>query len=399
MQTAPQPTAAELATTSPPTLLMIPGPTPVSADVLAAGARPVLGHGDPLFRALVAENLALLREMFGAPASQPLIVGGSGTLAMEIALVNLIEPGDRVLILETGVFGRRFDEIARRNGATTRIEAAPLGQPIEPEQVRRALAEFKPKVMTITHVDTSTGVKVDVPTLTRLAREHGALVVVDGVCSIGGEEFRGDEWGVDVALTASQKALGAPPGLAIVTVGPRARAVREARTAPFTGYFTDWQNWLLVMESYEGTTPAYFGTPAVTLLAGLNVALHAADREGLPARFARHARNSRAFKAGVEALGLESVAAPGARANTLTVARLPVGSADALIDAVTAEGVTIARPIHPELRGKAFRVGHMGAAGVPEILVTLAAIERGLHRIGYPVQLGAGLAAAQRQLV
>src|SRR5579884_562857 len=128
---------------------MIPGPTQISTEVLAAGARPVLSHSDPLFRATVGEILARLRELFDAPSAQPIVVGGSGTLAMEIALVNLIEPGDRVLILETGVFGRRFDEIARRNGAQVRIEAAPLGQPINLEQVRRALQEFRPKVLTI----------------------------------------------------------------------------------------------------------------------------------------------------------------------------------------------------------------------------------------------------------
>lgn len=400
MQVAPKSTAAEVAAATPSTLLMIPGPTQITPEVLAAGARPVLAHGDPIFRAMVGESLALLRQIFDAPSAQPLVVGGSGTLAMEIALANLVEPGDRVLILETGVFGRRFDEIAKRNGAEVRIEAAPVGQPIDPEQVRRALAEFKPKVLTITHVDTSTGVRVDVPTLARLAQEHGALVVVDGVCSIGGEEFHQDAWGVDVALTASQKALGAPPGLAIVTVGPRAREVREGRQAPFPGYFTDWKHWLPVMQSYEETgAPAYFGTPAITVLASLNVALNAALREGLPARFARHERLSRAFKAGVEALGLQSVAEPGAEASTLTVARFPSGVGDQLVDAIQAEGVTIARAIHPELRGKAFRVGHMGAAGPAEILVTLAAIERGLHRVGYPVTLGSGLGAAQQELV
>jgi alanine-glyoxylate transaminase / serine-glyoxylate transaminase / serine-pyruvate transaminase len=397
VQVAPKPTTSTAVDRQ--TLLMIPGPTPISSEVLAAGARPVLAHGDPIFRGTVARSLARLREVFDAPSAQPLVAGGSGTLAMEIALVNLIEPGDRVLILETGVFGRRFQEIATRNGAEARIEAAPLGQAIDLEQVRRALAAFKPKVMTITHVDTSTGVRVDVPALSRLAREHGALVVVDGVCSIGGEEFHQDAWGVDVALTASQKALGAPPGLAIVTVGPQARAVREARRTALPGFFTDWLNWLPVMESYEGGAPGYFGTPAITVLASLDQALSEVAEEGLAARFARHARVGRAFKAGVAALGLESVAAPAASANTLTVARYPRGVGDDLVDAVRDEGVTIARAIHPELRGKAFRVGHMGASGVPEILVTLAAIERALCRLGQPVTLGAGLGAAQKALV
>ena len=192
---------------------------------------------------------------------------------MEIGLANLIEPGDRVLILESGVFAGRFKTIAERNGAEVRIETAPLGDVLDLDRVRQALEAFRPKVVTITHVDTSTGVRLDVEPLARLAREHDALVVVDGVCSIGGEEFHGDDWGVDLAFTASQKAIGAPPGLALLTVGPRARAARENRRALFPGYFTDIANWLPVMEGYEAGTPGYFGTPAVTLLTMLHTAL------------------------------------------------------------------------------------------------------------------------------
>ena len=235
--------------------------------------------------------------------------------------------------------------------------------------------------------------------LSRLARERDALVVVDGVCSIGGEEFHGDAWGVDVALTASQKAIGAPPGLAIVTVGERARAARENRRTPFPGYFTDFKNWLPVMESYEGGAPGYFGTPAVTLLAMLHTALEELAGEPMPARVARHAWIAGAFKAGVAALGLENVAVPDANANTLTVVRNPDGVGDELVDAVRAEGVTIARAIHPELRGRSFRVGHMGVCGPAEILTTLGAIERALHRLGESVDFGASLAAAQQALV
>jgi alanine-glyoxylate transaminase/serine-glyoxylate transaminase/serine-pyruvate transaminase len=370
----------------------------VSPDVLAAGARPVLGHSDPQFITLAAQNLGRLRDLFGMPSAQPVVVAGSGTLAMEIGLVNFIEPGDRVLILETGVFARRFQALAERNGAESRIEAAPLGQFIEPDQVRRALQEYRPKVLTITHVDTSTGVRVDLPTLARLGREHDALVVVDGVCSLGGEEFQGDAWNVDVALTASQKALGGPPGLAILAIGPRARKVREARRSVFPGFFTDVLNWLPVMESYEGGRPAYFGTPPMTLIAMLGAALDEVFAESLAGRMQRHERLARAFKDGIAALELEDVAAVTASANTLTAARVAGGYADALVDAVHVEGVTISRAIHPDLRGKAFRVGHMGACGPAEILTTLGAIERGMHRIGLEVDLGASLAAAQRAL-
>lgn len=377
------------------TLLMIPGPTAIAPEVLAAGARTVLSHNDPLIRNYVAESLARLRSLFDAPASQPIITAGSGTLAMDIALANLIEPGDRVMVLESGVFGGRFRTIADRNGAEIRVASAPIGQPIDPDQVRSTLESFRPKVMTITHVDTSTGVRLEVEPLARLARERDVLVVVDGVCSIGGEVFHGDAWGVDVAFTASQKAIGAPPGLAIITVNERARAARQNRRTEFPGYFTDIANWLPVMEGYEGGAPAYFGTPAVTLLAMLHTALEELAAEPMPARVARHAWIASAFKAGVAALGLENVATPQANANTLTVVRNPAGVGDELVDAVRLEGVTVAKAIHPELRGTSFRVGHMGVCGPAEILTTLAAIERAMHRLGEPVQLGASLAAAQ----
>jgi alanine-glyoxylate transaminase/serine-glyoxylate transaminase/serine-pyruvate transaminase len=380
------------------TLLMIPGPTAIAPEVLAAGARPVLSHSDPIIRNYVAESLARLRSLFDAPSAQPIITAGSGTLSMDIGLANLIEPGDRVLLLESGVFAGRFHTIAVRNGAEVRVEAAPLGHSIDLDQVSRALDTFRPKIMTITHVDTSTGVRLDIEPLARMARERGVLVVVDGVCSIGGEEFHGDAWGVDVGFTASQKAIGAPPGLAIICVGPRARAARENRRTEFPGYFTDFKNWLPVMESYEGGAPGYFGTPAVTLLTMLHTALEQLAVEPMSVRVARHAWIASAFKAGVAALGLKNVAAPESNANTLTVVRNPEGVGDELVDAVRLEGVTIARAIHPELRGRSFRVGHMGVCGPSEILTTLAAIERGMHRVGAPVEFGAGLAAAQRVL-
>jgi alanine-glyoxylate transaminase / serine-glyoxylate transaminase / serine-pyruvate transaminase len=377
------------------TLLMIPGPTAIAPEVLAAGARPVLSHNDPLMRAFVTESLERLRGLFDAPTSQPIICAGSGTLAMEIGLANLVEPGDRVLILESGVFAGRFRTIADRNGADVRVESAPLGHALDLDQVERAIESFRPKVVTITHVDTSTGVRLDVEPLARLARERDALVLVDGVCSIGAEEFHGDAWGVDVGFTASQKAIGAPPGLAMITVGPRARAARENRRTEFPGYFTDFKNWLPVMEGYEAGTPGYFGTPAVTLLSMLHTALDEIVADPMTVRVPRHTWIAAAFKAGVAALGLENVAAADSNANTLTVVRNPDGVGDELVDAVRVEGVTLAKAIHPELRGRSFRVGHMGVCGPAEILTTLGAIERALHRLGQQVQFGVSLAAAQ----
>ncbi|MBI2940581.1 MAG: aminotransferase class V-fold PLP-dependent enzyme [Chloroflexi bacterium] len=382
------------------TLLMIPGPVELTTDVLVAQAKPPLSHVGPDFREVAAAMLARVRELFDAPGAQPVVVAGSGTLAMEIALANLLEPGEPILILETGYFAARFGEIAARLGAEVRIERAPVGHTLDPDRIREVVHRLRPKVVTITHVDTSTGVRVDVPLFAEIAHEVEALVVVDGVCSIGGEEYHGDAWGIEVGLTASQKAIGAPPGLALLTVGPRAREARAKRSAPFTGYFTDLERWFPVMEGYEWASPRYFGTPPVTLFPALLTALDALLAEGLPARVRRHARISQAFKAGVDALSMPNrVTQPESAAHTLTVPRLPAGVGDELVGLIRAEGVTVAGAIHPELRGKTFRVGHMGTCGPAEILTALGAIERAAYRAGAKIALGAGLAAAQRVLV
>ena len=381
------------------TLLMIPGPTAITPEVLAAGARPVLSHSDPRMRGFVAESLARLRTLFDAPASQPIVCSGSGTLALEIALANLVEPDDRVLILESGVFGGRFRTIAERNGAEMRVESAALGRAIDVDQVERALESFRPKVVTITHVDTSTGVRLEVEPLSRVAREHGALVVVDGVCSIGGEEFHGDAWGVDVGLdripeshrcaarsrdchrrAASPGDAREPPHAlprvfhrlpelaacrwrATKAARPATSARRQSRCSPCC-------------------TPPWRSSRANQCLSGWLAT------PGSAARSKRASPRSDST----------NVAAADVNANTLTVVRNPDGIGDELVDAVRAEGVTIARPIHPELRGRSFRVGHMGICGPAEILTTLGAIERALYRLGEPVDLGASLAAAQQAL-
>lgn len=382
------------------TLLMVPGPVELTSEVLAAQARPALSHVGPEFRDLAGAVLGRVRALFDAPSAQPVVVAGSGTLGMEIALANLLEPGERLLILETGVFARRFFDIAKRLGADIHVEQAPLGQAIDPAAARAAIQRVRPKVVTITQVDTSTGIRVDVPTLVALAHEHDALAVVDGVCSIAGEEYHGDAWGVDVGFTASQKALAAPPGVTIMTINARARAVREKRKAPFAGFFTDLLNWFPVMEGYEAADPRYFGTPPVTLFPSLLAALDAVLAEGLSERVRRHARVSAAFKAGIAAIGLPNLATdPRIAANTLSVPTCPEGIGDKLPKLIHAEGVTVAGAIHPDLRGRSFRVGHMGNCGSAEVLTTLAAIERAAHRAGLKVDLGAGLAAAQRVLV
>jgi alanine-glyoxylate transaminase/serine-glyoxylate transaminase/serine-pyruvate transaminase len=254
--------------------------------------------------------------------------------------------------------------------------------------------------MTVTHVDTSTAVGVDVKSLAALGREHGALVVVDGVCAVAGEEMRQEEWGIDLALTASQKAIGVPPGLALVMAGPRALDAFRNRKTPVGNYYADWTRWLPIMESTEARQPRYFGTPAVNLIWALNVSLEQILDEGMDARFARHQRLSEAIKAAVTALGMKQVpVGPDKTATTLTASYYPDGVDRTVLGYIKEAGVILAGGLHPAIKAQYFRVGHMGAVSASDILATVGAIEQGLARAGYEFEAGVGLAAAQKVLI
>ncbi len=382
-------------------LLMIPGPVEFTPAVLQALGRPTTGHLAGDFMEAFGRALEQLREVFLSPSGQPFVVAGSGTLAMDMAAANLIEPGDRALVVDTGYFGERFAAILERYGAVVeRVPAPAVGDAPALEAVAAALQRANYKVMTITHVDTSTGVLADVRRLAALGRQHGALVVVDGVCSIAGEEFRQEEWGVDVALTASQKAIGVPPGLALLLAGPRAMEAFRRRRHPVGNYYADWTQWLPIMEAYEGRQPRYFATPPVNLIWALHTSLGQILREGMETRFARHQRIARAFRAAVAALGMRLVpAGPDKAAHTLTAVYYPEGVDGALLAAVREAGVVLAGGLHPAIRTRYFRVGHMGAVSHSDILATVGAIEQGLARLRYTFEAGAGLAAAQAVLL
>jgi alanine-glyoxylate transaminase/serine-glyoxylate transaminase/serine-pyruvate transaminase len=265
------------------------------------------------------------------------------------------------------------------------------------EDVERALQLRHFKLMTVTHVDTSTGVIADVKGLAALARRYETLIVVDGVCSVGGEELRMKEWGVDVALTASQKAVSVPPGLALLMAGPRALEAFNARRNVVANYYADWSNWLPIMQAYEERRASYFATPAVNLVWALNVSLRQILAEGMEKRFKRHRSLGRACQRAINALGLAQVpAAPELAAHTMTAPRYPQGINSAeLLPAVYAAGVTIAGGLHPEIRDEYFRIGHMGPTKLGDLLATIGALETALRQCGYEFELGAGVAAAQ----
>lgn len=389
-------------------LLMIPGPIEFTPEVMRAMGMPTGSHIAPNVIEAFGRALERMREVFLCPDGQPFVIAGSGTLAMDLAAANLVEPGDKALVVNTGYFGDRFGAILERYGAAvTQVLAPAIGDAPSLEQVETALQEGASagsergfKVMTITHVDTSTAVGTDIEALAALGRRYGALVVVDGVCGTAGEEMRQEEWGIDVALTASQKAIGVPPGLALVMAGPRAMEAFRGRTAPVGSYYADWTNWLPIMEAYEARRPSYFGTPAVNLVWALDVSLGQILEEGMEARFARHRRLSQALKAGVEALGLQQVpVSPGKTATTLTAVYYPAGVDRTLLGHITEAGVILAGGLHPAIRDRYFRIGHMGAVSESDILSTVGAIEHGLKQSGYSFKAGTGLAAAQAVLL
>jgi alanine-glyoxylate transaminase/serine-glyoxylate transaminase/serine-pyruvate transaminase len=376
-------------------LLMIPGPIEFDPEVMAAMGAPTTSHVAPNFIEIFGQALERMRQVFLSDDGQPILLAGTGTLAMDSAAANLVEPGDRVLLLITGYFSERFQAIFERYGAqVTRVDA-PLGGRPSLGDVETALQGGGYKLLAVTHVDTSTGVINDLRGLAALSQKYGTLLVSDGVCAVAGEEMRMSEWGVDLALTASQKAVGVPPGLALILAGPRALAAFQKRSAPVLNYYADWHNWLPVMQAYEARKPAYFATPAVNLVHALNTSLGQILAEGMPARFTRHQAIGRACRAGLAAMGLGQVPLQAEfAANTLSAPRYPAGVDGAkLLAAVNRAGVILAGGLHPQIRAEYFRIGHMGACTPGDLLATVGAVEQGLSECGY-TPLHSGVEAA-----
>jgi alanine-glyoxylate transaminase/serine-glyoxylate transaminase/serine-pyruvate transaminase len=382
------------------TLLMIPGPIEFEPAVLGALGAPTASHVAPDFIKVFGQAIERMREVWLAPSGQPFVIAGSGTLAMDMPAANLIEPGDKALVLSTGYFGERYAELLKRYGAEVTVLRAVLGGVVEPDMIETELKKTSFKLMTFTHVDTSTAVLIDPRPIGKLGRKYGVLTILDGVCSVGGEEMRQEEWGIDVAITASQKAIGVPPGLALVVAGPEAIKAWQNRKTPVGHYYGDWNNWLPIMEAYEAGKPSYFGTPPVNHICALNVSLGQILQEGMEQRVSRHRKIGSACRAAMQALDLGQVPTnPEHAASTLTAPYYPQGITGAeLLPGIKAAGAVVAGGLHPDIKAAYFRIGHMGAVRAGDVLATVGAVEAGLKACGYSFEAGTSVAAAQQVL-
>ncbi len=368
-------------------LLMIPGPIEVSPAVIEAAAKAPVSHVSPQCIAAFGRSLRAMRDIWRAPeGSLPVILPGSGTLAMELGVWNCASPGDRALVVDTGFFSERLATMLERRGVVVDKLTAPLGQAPSAGEVASALQNQDYRIVTVTHVDTSTGVRADAGAIARVAKQAGAVVLVDGVCATVGEQLDMASSGVDVYLTASQKAVGAPPGLAMAVFSPDALQAHAQLSAP-PPMGLDVASWRPIMEAYEAGRPSYFGTPATTLIAAVDVALQEilamkeGELRGVEAAWARHAWVATDMRRAWASMGLEMLpASEGVAANTLSAVKYPKGVGPDLVGRIKANGVIVAGGLHPKLKTTYFRVGHMGwVTSQPHLLSrTITAVRNAL---------------------
>lgn len=381
---------------APHKLLVIPGPIEVTDDVLLANAHPSMSHVSPDFVPVFGDCIRMFRTLLFAPTAQPFITAGSGTLGWDHVAANVAEPGDDVLVLNSGYFGDSFAECFETYRVNVDQIKAPIGEKPSLSQVEEALQKKKYKILTFTHVDTSTGVLSDAKALGELVKRVSpeTILVLDGVCSVGSEEIRQDAWGIDVVLTASQKGIGCPPGLMLLSASKKALAAFQNRKTPPTSYFASWSKWLPVMQAYEAGTGAYFATPPTNLIYALNQSLSDITKKGIPLeqRFQKHIEASDKVKAFCAEHGLEQLVADPAKdgAHGMTAVKYPSGfKASDILPKMVAKNVVFAAGLHKEVKDTYFRIGHLGISAVGHedkdghVPFYLSALKEVLGEIGY----------------
>jgi alanine-glyoxylate transaminase/serine-glyoxylate transaminase/serine-pyruvate transaminase len=386
-------TARELKSfVAPQRTLLGPGPSDVPASVLQALAKPTIGHLDPAFLTCLDEVRAMLRTVLGTENQLTLPMSGTGSLGMETTVVNLVEPGDRVLVGVHGVFGERLADVARRAGGEITPVQSQWGRALDVEAMRNAAQGHSFKAVCVVHAETSTGALTELAPFRALANELGALLLVDAVTSLGGVPVDMDANGVDALYSGTQKCLSCPPGLSPVSLSRRAYGALEARKVPVQSWYVD----LSMIAKYWGGERLYHHTAPINMLYALHEALRLTLEEGLPARYARHALNARALWAGLEALGLTLPVPLPERLPQLTLIQVPEGIDELRARKALLEqyGLEIGGGLGA-FKGKAWRIGLMGAGSTRKnVMLCLSALRDVLSQQGHRSERDPTLAAA-----
>ncbi|NLI92980.1 MAG: alanine--glyoxylate aminotransferase family protein [Peptococcaceae bacterium] len=341
-------------------LLLVPGPTPVVDEIYEALSRETMSHTDLRFAEIFSEALSITKKMFNTDG-EVFVIAGSGTLSMEMALVNTVAPGEKILIVSHGYFGDRFIGVCNALGIQAEALAAEWGKQVSPALIEEKLQEGGYKAVTVTHVDTSTGVMANLDELVPVVKKYGALFILDGVCASAGleedmnKEYGGKDYKIDVVLTASQKAIGVPPGLAIVAFGPKALEARR-KMKKVASYYADILNWSHIMkEPFK-----YFATHPINMIYGYAEAMKIIEAEGFAARYRRHTAIGKSIRAALRIFGMTFLAKEEVSAPTLSCILYPQGVDDTEFrSSLAKKGLIVAGALGP-LTGKGFRLGHMG---------------------------------------
>ncbi len=378
--------------------LMGPGPSDVDPRILEAMSRPTIGHLDPVFVSMMDEMKALLQYAFQTKNALTLPVSAPGSAGMEMCFVNLVEPGDKVIVCQNGVFGGRMKENVERCGATAIMVEDAWGTAVDPGKLEDSLKKHPDaKVVAFVHAETSTGAQSDVKTLVEIAHRHNCITIVDAVTSLGGSPLKVDEWNVDAIYSGSQKCLSCTPGLSPVSFNERAVERIKARKTKVQSWFLDLN---LVMGYWGSGKRAYHHTAPINALYGLHEALVILQDEGLENAWVRHDRNHQALKAGIEAMGLRFVVKEGERLPQLNSIHIPDGVDDTAVRSALLKDYNLEIGAGlGVMAGKIWRIGLMGfASNATNVLFCLSALEETLGRLNAPINRGMAISSAHKVL-
>lgn len=375
-------------------LVMIPGPTPVVRSIQDQMGRETVAFGDPNFikdfKGLIDDLKALWKT-----EGEVFVVAGTGTMAMEMGIANTLKSGDNLLIVSNGFFGDRFIDLAERKGINVDVISSEWGKIVPVKDIEAKLNEKKYNAITVTHVDTSTGVCAPIKEIGEMLKKFPEVIyIVDGVCATAAEPEYIDEMNIDILLTGSQKAFGVAPGLAVVWASPKAMERRKS-LGRIPEYYIDFDKWLPIMNDPS----KYFATPAVNMIWALKESVRIIKEEGIENRYERHRKNARAMQSALEAMGFTILADKECRAVTLSNAIYPEGIDDVEFRKILAEEGAVVAGGLAAYAGKMFRLGHMGNIDTHDMVSAIAAIERTLYKIDKKTKLGVGVTTLLKELM